>query len=254
MGNVVACYKWVLDEESIRVRDDLSIDVSRAQRKISDYDRNAIEAAAALAGQAGGKAIGLTLGDKTSKKSVKDALSRGLDEAVRVDAGERAPQDAGVTAAVLAKAVQGMDGVSVVVCGDGSSDLFNRQTAVRVAYALGWPVVTGASAVEVDGGVLRATRTLDDEVEHVEVALPAVVAVLPEAAEVHIPTLKQIMAAGKKPQREVPVSDLAVAPEARTEVESESGFANDRKQVVFDSADEGCIDELVSALKREGVL
>lgn len=254
MANVVACYKWVIDEETIRVRDDLSVDYSRGVRKIANYDRNAIEAAAALAKELGGESIGLTLGDASAKKSCKDALSRGLDSLVRIDAGERAPQDASVTAAVLAAQVSAMDEVSVVVCAEGSSDQFSRQVPVRLAHNLDWPVVSCVSEMHVQDGKLAATRTLDDEVERVEVSLPVVVSVLPEAAELHIPTLKQIMAAGKKPQQTVAVGELAVPFEARVAIDAESGYANDRKCVVFDASDEGSVANLVDALRGEGVI
>src|SRR5690606_6347101 len=48
MSKIVACYKWVLDESDIRINSDLSVDFSKAKGKISDYDRNAIEAAVKL--------------------------------------------------------------------------------------------------------------------------------------------------------------------------------------------------------------
>lgn len=254
MGAVVACYKWVVDEADIRVRDDRSVDFSRVTRKIGNYDRNAIEAAAAIAGELGGKAIGLTLGDATAKKSMKEALARGLDELVRIDAGERTPADANVTASVLARAIGGIEDVSLVVCAEGSSDLFNRQIPSRIAQLLDMPVVTSVSAMHLVDGKIRAIRTLEDDRETVEVSLPAVVSVLPEAAELHIPTLKQIMAAGKKPQKEVKVADLAVAFNAQTTVENTVGFVNDRKNIVFDAADEDCIDSLIVALRKEGVI
>ncbi len=55
----VACYKWVLDEADIRVLDDLSVDMSRAKGKISDFDRSAIEAAMRVV-EAAGEGAGLT--------------------------------------------------------------------------------------------------------------------------------------------------------------------------------------------------
>jgi len=78
MPNVIACYKWVIDEADIRINQDLSVDTSRAQSKISEYDRNTIEAAVIAAKMLNGQAMGLTFGTEKSKKSTKEALSRGL--------------------------------------------------------------------------------------------------------------------------------------------------------------------------------
>lgn len=46
MPKILVCYKWVLDEQDIKISSsDYSLDYSRAKYKISDYDKNAIEEA-----------------------------------------------------------------------------------------------------------------------------------------------------------------------------------------------------------------
>lgn len=254
MPNVIACYKWVLDEADVRINDDLSIDTSRAKMKISDYDLNAIQAASEAAGQMGGKAIGLSYGDERLKKSIKDVLSRGLDELAWIDDPECATADSAKTAAYLAAGVRGQEDVQLVVCGDGSSDMFSRQTAPRVAAALDWPVVTSVAAMSVADGTLSATRQTDAGMEEVEVALPAVVAVLPEMNEPPIPSLRQIMQAGKKPNAQIAAADLSVEGESKVSVAGEKGYAMDRKNVIFDGEDENCVTNLMAALRKEGVL
>lgn len=254
MPNVVACYKWVIDEADVRVAPDLSVDASRAKMKISDYDRNAIQAAVEAAAALGGAAYGLSYGDERVGKSVKDALSRGLDELVWVSDPEAGAADAARTAAVLAAAAEDLPEVGLVVCADGSSDQFARQTAPRMAALLGWPVVSAVSALSFEGDSLVAERQADDGVEVVEVALPAVVAVLPEAAEAPIPGLRQIMQAGKKPQRETAVAELGATVEPRLAVTAQRGYAMDRKNIVWDAADEGWLESLTDALRKEGVL
>lgn len=254
MGNVIACYKWVQDEEDIRVADDLSVDFSKCVRKIGDYDRNAIQAAVEAAAALEGKAVGLSVGDSSATKSVKDALSRGLDELIWVNTGESAPQDARIVANTLAAAAKRVDDISLIVCSEGSSDQFNRQGAIRLAGKLGLPVVTSVSEIQIEGSVLKATRQLEDEIEHIEVKLPAVVAVLPEVADAPIPSLKQIMAAGKKPATELSVSDLGISFDASLSLDEVKGYASNRKNILFDSADENYISELVSALHKEGVI
>jgi len=55
MPKILVCYKWVLDEQDIRINpNDLSLDCSRAKGKISDFDRNAIEEATLLVEKHGG--------------------------------------------------------------------------------------------------------------------------------------------------------------------------------------------------------
>lgn len=254
MPNVIACYKWVIDEADVRIKDNLSVDTSRAQMKISDYDRNAIQAAADAAAQLGGKVIGLSYGDARLKKSVKEALSRGLDELVWVNDANASAADSAVVSQVLAAAARTQEDVQLIVCADGSSDLFARQTAPRIAAQLDWPVVTSVSEMSVEGGVLKAERPVADGFEEVEVSLPAVVSVLPEVNEPPIPSLRQVMQAGKKPNAEVAVADLSIDAASRSSVVDAKGYVMDRKNVVLDGSDENCVSDLIAALRKEGVL
>ena len=49
MKKIVACYKWVVDEADIRVEGkERALNFDRVKYKISEYDRNAIEAGALL--------------------------------------------------------------------------------------------------------------------------------------------------------------------------------------------------------------
>lgn len=249
--NVVACYKWVIDEADVRVKDDRSVDVSMAKMKISDYDKHALHAAAEIAHETNGKAFGLSYGDARLKKSVKEALSRGLDEVVWVNDSCAAAADSLVTASVLADAVKDLDDVELVVCADGSSDQFARQTAPRIAARLGWPVITGVVELSMADGALHAVRQVDAGQEEVSAALPAVVSVLPELNTPPIPGLRQIMGAGKKPNRECAPAGGA---EPKVRVVDELGYASDRKGIMFDVDDEDGVAQFVTALKKEGVL
>jgi electron transfer flavoprotein beta subunit len=247
--NTVACYKWVADEADIRVHPDLSVDLSRAAGRISEYDKHAIELAVQLAGNSGGQAVGLTFGAEPVRKSLKDALSRGLDEALWIKAPEQATVDAVVTARALAAGVKSLDGVGVIVCAEGSGDSYARQTAPRLAALLGLPVVTSVCEATFVDGVLRATRRLEDSLETVAVALPVVVAVLPQINRPAIPGLKAVMAAGRKPVTEKTAEELGVDLAPKSEITSMKGFAQARKNVLVES-----VADLVAALKKEGIV
>ena len=95
------------DDADIRVKEaDRSLDMSRAKKKISEYDRNAIEAAVELKKAYGCEVVGLTVGSGL-KAALKDALSRGLDKVVYVDDTSLADAGAGQTCAALAQAIKG---------------------------------------------------------------------------------------------------------------------------------------------------
>ncbi len=252
MARVVACYKWVIDESDIRIGDDLDVDVSRAKMKISDYDRNAIEAAVRVAGDLGAETAGLTLGGEGVEKSAKEALSRGLD-CVTCVLAESAEIDSRAAAVMLAGRIVTMDDVELVVCADGSSDQFARQMAPRIAAILDWPCVTSAIGTECKDGSVAVKRLREGFVETIEVKTPAVISVLPEICEPRIPGLKAIMAAKKKPCECVAIPNVEV-PAPKVRVDGIKGYSMVRKNILIDGDADEMARKLVDDLRKEGVI
>ena len=255
MSKIVACYKWVLDEADIRINADLSVDFSKAKGKISDYDRNAIEAAVKLAAAVGAKPVGLTFRSSKTRQSLKDALSRGLEEAFWVKAEEAENADGAVTARALAAAIKAMGDVVLVVCAEGASDTYARQTAPRIGALLDLPVVTSVLRVNIEGNTVTAVRKLDYSLETVKFELPGVISVLPEAFQPTIPGLKAVMAAGKKPVTEYDAGDLGMNPASNREVTEVKAYAQERRNIIIEGDDAAAkVAGLVANLKKEGVL
>lgn len=255
MPKVIACYKWVIDEADIKVNQDLSLDVAHAKGKISDYDRNAIEAAVQAGKMLDGKTVALTFGTSKVKQSIKDALSRGIDESIWVNAEEAINADGAVTAKALAAAIKKIEDISLIVCAEGASDTYARQTAPRIGAILDMPVITSVSKIEIQGGTLIAVRRLQDCMETVKVELPAVVSVLPEIYNAPIPSLKAVLAASKKPVTEYKSGDLEIDFTPRTKEGQLKGYVMNRKNIIFDKGEASVkVAELVKCLKKEGVV
>ncbi|MDR1238413.1 MAG: hypothetical protein LBK28_09240 [Propionibacteriaceae bacterium] len=254
-SNVIACFKWVYDEADVVVDASLTPDFSRAKSKISEYDRNAIEAAVQVAAKSGGMPLGLTLGSSAAASGLKDALSRGLAEVYLIDCGAEAPSDYRVVTEALAKAIKTMPEVGLVICAEGSSDRYGRQTASRLGAVLDWPTVTSVVSVETDGGSLKVSRKLEDSFETLALPLPAVVAVLPEINNPDLPGMKAILAAKRKPQHTLEFASLSVDATPAVTVTAVTGLQNNRKQLVFDGPDEATnVAEFIEALRKEGTI
>ena len=236
MPKCLVCYKWTLDEQDIKIKpEDLSLDSSRAKGKISDFDRNAIEEAVLLVEKNGGAVDALSYGTSV-KQSLKDALSRGPGKAFWIGDASAETADACVTANVLAAAIRKLGQYDVILCGEGSSDLYNQQTAPRLAALLGLPCLSFVNKLSVDGEVVTATRKLEDCVETVTVKTPVVISVLSEINKPRIPSLKQVLGASKKPNEEVKIADLGLKPEdlhPKAMRKSVKGFVMQRKNVVY---------------------
>ena len=150
--------------------------------------------------------------------------------------------DAFATAAELAKLVEKAGGFDLIICGDGSADLYAKQTGVQLAAKLDVPYLSEVVSVEAADGKVVCKRLLATEVETVEVPLPAVIAVSPDVAQPRIAGMKQILAAGKKPQA-VEAADAPAAAVVET-VAVKAPEQADRACKVFED-----VNEFVAAVK-----
>ena len=246
---IAVMVKVLPDDQDIVATDDGQLDFSRAKNTISTYDLNAIEAAAQLAEAEGAELVAVVAGPKRvdDSKTRKNILSRGVDSlcVLADDALELA--DSRQTGKALAKVVEKVGDVDLVVCGDGSADLYAQQVDVQLAARLGVPVVNGATRIAAKGGALEVERTLEDVVETVEVPRPAVVSVAPDIAEPRIPGMKDILAAGKKPMN-VAAADASF--DAKVEVVScQAPEQAERKLEIMDASEDGAIERFAAALK-----
>lgn len=258
MPKILVCYKWVLDEQDIKINPaDLSLDFSRAKYKISDYDKNAVEEAVLLQENLGATVDTLTFGGPAVKQSLKDILSRGPDKAYYIADAAADRADAYVTANVLAAAIRKIGPYDLVICGEGSADIYNQQVAPRLGTLLGLPTVTNVQKLAIEDGCIVATRKLADCTETATVNGAAVVSVLPEINKARIPTLKQVLAAAKKPSEELRLADLALGDgELAAKVVGlvVKGFVMNRKNVVFAEAGQADnVAKLVASLAKEGL-
>ena len=258
MPNIIVCYKWVMDDQDIKVEpSSLNLVTTGAKYKISEYDKNALEIGVQLKEQHGGQVEALSFGGTNLKSSLKDVLSRGADCVTWIADACADAADASVTAKVLAAAVKTMTPADLILCGDGSADLYSQQVAQRLAVLLDLPVIDNVEELSFEDGAWVARRQLRDCVETVSVTGPAVISVLPGIAKARIPGMKQILAAGKKPQKALTLAELGfeACPASNGRQTALKGACQQRKNVVIkESSAEASGAALVNALTADGVL
>ncbi|HEQ1859005.1 TPA: putative electron transfer flavoprotein FixA [Providencia alcalifaciens] len=222
--NIITCYKSVPDEQDIVVNSsDGSLDFSRADTKISQYDLNAIEAANQIkAQQPESKVIALSIGGKalTNMKGRKDVLSRGPDELVVVieDQFEYAlPHQSAIALSAAAKKV----GFDLILCGDGSADLNAQQVSILMGEELQVPAINGVKKIlSIAPDTIVVERELEDEIETLSIPLPAVIAVTSDINVPVIPSMKAILGAAKKPVQAWTAADIGLGDVAALSTQS----------------------------------
>ena len=101
--------------------------------------------------------------------------------------------------------IEAADGpFDLILFGNESADSGGFQVGVRVAHALGRPIVNGIKGIDVDGDGLRARREADVGVEVYEVPMPAVLGVKEGINLPRYPTLKGRLASKKVDVTQVP--------------------------------------------------
>ncbi len=214
MKILVGC-KLVPEDQDIVVQNDGTLDTSKAAPKISQFDLNAIQTAVDIKKENANATItALSVGGKKLEnvKVRKDMLSRGLDELVVVTNEKYENILPHQTSKILSEVAK-EQGFDLIICGDGSGDLYAQQTGIKLGALLDVPTVNGISEiVSIDENKIIAKRALENEVEVLEVPLPAVICVSADINEPSIPGMKAILAAGKKPVnvKEVVVEDSAL--------------------------------------------
>ena len=210
--NIVVCVKQVPDTWSEKKLDpsDSTLDRAATDPVMNEMDEYAVEEALKLQKGHGGEVTVLCMGPDAATETVRKALSMGADKAVHVVDDALHGSDAVATSLALAKAVERVGDVDLVVLGSESSDARMSVVPAMLAERLGRPQLTFAKEVTVDGGTVTIKRLTDDGYQVVEAAMPAVVSVVEKINEPRYPSFKGIMAAKKKPVDSVALADLGV--------------------------------------------
>ena len=157
--------------------DQRSISTRHLGFTISPHEECACEEAVRLVEQHGGSSTVLTLGPPEAEEQLRDMMAIGIDRAVHLvtDGEEWDPQG---TAAAIAAAVEAEpDPYDLLLFGNESADASNYQVAIRVAYALGLPCVTGIKAISVEDGSVRCEQEVAGGRDAYVVAMPALITV-----------------------------------------------------------------------------
>jgi electron transfer flavoprotein beta subunit len=253
MPNVVACFKWVVDEAYIRKGSSGTLDFSAVDYKISDYDRNAIEEAVRIKGTGGGNVTAITIGAPDASKGLKDALSRGADQAFFISDPSFGQMESSQTAAILGAVISARIPYDLVICGEGSSDQYAQQVGPRLAEILKIPCISYVQKLTIEGGRIVAERRVEEGIEIVEVQMPVLITVLPDINTPRIPGVRDTLMASKKPVVTVKKADLPVIGEARLQTMEMAATGTERNCEKFDATPAG-IARFVETLQKKGVI
>ncbi len=174
-------------------------------------DAYGVEAALRVAEASSGEVVAISMGPERALEAIRKALSMGAGSGLLVTDPRLLGSDALATARVLARAVERSGAELLIGCTE-STDGYTGTVPAAIAELLGWPALTFAKQLEVEGGRVRIQRQTASGHDLVEAEAPAVVTVTGGINEPRYPTLKGIMAARSKPVEQLGLDDLGIDP------------------------------------------
>jgi electron transfer flavoprotein beta subunit len=151
----------------------------------------------------------LTLGPAEAEEQLRDCMAIGADRGILLETqGEE--WDAQATATAIVDAIRGEpEPFDLLLFGNESADAAGYQVGIRVAHALGTPVVTGLKKIELGDDRARCERDVGGARDVYETPLPALLTVL---EGLNLPRYPSVP--GRLRAKQKPLARTAVAPAA----------------------------------------
>jgi electron transfer flavoprotein beta subunit len=180
--NILVCVKRVpaTGGRILLTADGLDIDTRYLGFTISPHEECAVEEAVRIVEAKGGTSTVLTLGPEVASEQLRDAMAIGIEKAILLET-DGTDWDPVATAAAIVDAIRAQEAEGVpfdlLLFGNEAADTGDFQVGVRVAHALGRPVVGGIKAIEIGDGQVSARREAGGGWEVFDLPLPAVLGV-----------------------------------------------------------------------------
>src|SRR5262249_19068371 len=178
---------------------------------LDESDSYGVEMALQLVDAAGEGEVTLgSMAPNNENAGLRTAPAMGAAKAILVSDPALEGSDALGTAKVLAKSVERAGDADLVLTATESTDGYTGTIPAQIAELLGWPAITFAKHVEIEGGKVKVQRQTEAGDDVVEASVPAVVSGTAGVVEHGHPSCKGIMAAKNKPVDNVTAADLGL--------------------------------------------
>lgn len=258
MVTIAVCAKQVVDPEAplslFQIAEDGKnlVPPPGTPPVLSSFDENALEAALKIKDAGDAKVIVISMGNNLAKPVLRKTIAAGADELILLEDEQFENLDSNGTAKVLAKAIEKIGGIDLILCGRQAADTDAGQVGIGIASDMGMPAITLAQKVEAADGKVRVERLAGDGYEVVEAALPALVTASNEIGELRFPPVKAVMAAQKTQPTVWSAADLGVDLAGSSRSELVKYFVPDRNvecQIILGDGPEQIAGEIASILK-----
>ncbi|BAV59139.1 electron transfer flavoprotein subunit beta/FixA family protein [Candidatus Endomicrobiellum trichonymphae] len=197
--NIIICIKQVPNTTDVQI----DPETGRLKREgvesiINPFDEYAIEEGVRIKEKTGGKVIVITMGPLQSEFALREAVSKGADEAVLISDRAFGGADTLATSYALSSAIEFIGGYDIILCGEQSSDGDTGQVGPEIAEMLNIPHIAYVKKIElIDDKSIKVERMMEDGCDLIESPLPALLTVVKGINTPRIASLKGKIVAKK---------------------------------------------------------
>ncbi|WP_336343017.1 electron transfer flavoprotein subunit beta/FixA family protein [Halalkalicoccus ordinarius] len=252
--------------EVATVEEDFEIDGSAIDERYLEYDLNewddyAIEEGVQLAEEGvADEVVAVTIGPERSEETIRMALAKGADRAIRIwdESFEDTLLDVAAKTRILEAVVEREEPDLVLTGVQASDDMFSA-TGVALADAIGveWAAVVNGLDHDFEDGVASVRRELEGGVEELtDVELPAVLTIQTGINDPRYASLRGIRQAQQKEIAATSLADLgldASAVESRLRLTEMYEPEVESDATIIQGGPEDAAVQLASVLREKGV-
>ena len=189
---------------------DLTLQRDFVAQVLNHADESAVELALRLRDTHGGKVTALTMGPPRAEGTLRELISRGVDDAILLTDKAFAGADTLATARALTAAAEKLGPFDLLLFGRRAADGETGQVGPMTAAMLGIPCVANITGAELDGDVLNASQLTETGTVHWETKLPAAVTLCEWSYALRLPTMRGLRAAKQAQIRIMTPADIGI--------------------------------------------
>lgn len=208
---IAVCIKQVPDTTEVAIDEEKGI-LKRegVDSRMNPYDLYGLETALRLKEKFGGEVIVISMGPPQAAAVIKEAYAMGADTGFLLSDRKFAGADTLATAYTLAKGLQKLGPLDLIITGMQTTDGDTAQVGPGIAEYLGWPHISYVTKI-VDSSDSSLTVTTDmlDTIETQKIVLPALLTVAKDINRPRLLSYKLKCATQNKEIKVLSYKDLA---------------------------------------------
>lgn len=252
---ILVCLKQVPDTNEVKMGENYTLERDFIAQIMNPADESALELGLQLRDLHGGSVTVVTMGPERAESMLREAVSRGADEAILMTDKAFAGADTLITARCLRACAEHLGSFDVILCGRRASDGETGQVGPMLASMLNIPCVANAVKVRWENEVFCIDQLTEEGTFFWQAHKPALVTLCEWTYRLRLPTLKGLKLARQAEVRQIQPSEIGLSP-------SECGLKASPTRVVKISAKpvgvRSCqkitVSELLPRLRERGVL